>query len=316
MAFEVVDTRWDERIFIDVKGLRNALGEHIDDIVIRIPSVVELGPEGRLPLLRLQDTTRVGGVINETLKVQLPNAANLGTGCEIEVDVALVCVHAIDEANFGVVVGADLVPDGAELEPVVFVSDIGPHVGVSADRGCRRAEGRIPVNHQVLKKYQPGVHASAPVVAVQNIARFFVDAHYAEVRVSKESALHADHSVVGVRIRAVGTSLNVHNADFILAQRACHLRSAVNRNDLAGVGIDADLSAEKEKVLEAGREVEDASVLQEEWALFRKEELERGQIELLLVYIGVRKIGVSCQVGHQVRAQAVLDVHPSGIQRV
>ena len=124
MAFEVVDTRWDERIFIDVKGLRNALGEHIDDIVIRIPSVVELGPEGRLPLLRLQDTTRVGGVINETLKVQLPNAANLGTGCEIEVDVALVCVHAIDEANFGVVVGADLVPDGAELEPVVFVSDV------------------------------------------------------------------------------------------------------------------------------------------------------------------------------------------------
>lgn len=47
-------------ILAEVEWLSQLLREHVDNIVIRVGAVVELGPEGALPFLRLQHVMRVG----------------------------------------------------------------------------------------------------------------------------------------------------------------------------------------------------------------------------------------------------------------
>lgn len=61
-------------------------------------------------------------------------------------------------------------------------------------------------------------------------------------------------------------------------------------------------------------EVEDSRVLEEELALFWKEELVGRQVELLRVYVRVCKIGISGQIGNQVRTEADLYVHASRVK--
>src|SRR5215469_2014346 len=50
------------------------------------------------------------------------------------------------------------------------------------------------------------------------------------------------------------------------------------------------LTSQEKQVVEAGREIEDTGIFQEERALLREEQLVRRQIEQLLVDIGIGKI--------------------------
>ena len=61
MAREVVEAGRNIDVLVDVERLREALGEDVNDIVIRISAVVEIGAKGRLPFLSLQDSSSVGG---------------------------------------------------------------------------------------------------------------------------------------------------------------------------------------------------------------------------------------------------------------
>ena len=58
----------------------------------------------------------------------------------------------------------------------------------------------------------------------------------------------------------------------------------------------------------AAGEVEDAAALEEEVALLREEQAEAREVDLLLVDLDLREVGVDGEVGGQVRRDAVLDV--------
>src|SRR6266566_5374809 len=125
----------------------------------------------------------------------------------------------------------------------------------------------VTMDDQVLPKDQPTVHASGPVGGIKGASRFLIDTHDAYVRVTEQRALGAHYGVVDGGIRAIRARLHVHDADLIIAQRARQLPPCVHGYDLARNRVDPDLTAEKEQVLESGREVEDAGVLQEELPL-------------------------------------------------
>ena len=126
--------------------------------------------------------------------------------------------------------------------------------------------------------------------------------------------------------RVVG--LDVQRADGVAARLAGQSRPAENRHGLAAGQADAaaveDLrhvaAAEEARSAEtrgaelaarvAGRaaEVEDAAAFEEELPLLRKEQVEPRQVELRLVGLHLREVGVVGEVRGQVLRQAVLDV--------
>ena len=65
---------------------------------------------------------------------------------------------------------------------------------------------------------------------------------------------------------------------------------------IAGDGIDADLAAEKEEILIADVEVEDAGVFEKKLALFGDKDFEGSEIERLKVHFGVGEIGVAAEI--------------------
>ena len=58
----------------------------------------------------------------------------------------------------------------------------------------------------------------------------------------------------------------------------------------------------------APSEIEDAAPLQEKLSLFRKEEAESSQVNLLLVNLDLREVGVVGKISGQILGYAVLDV--------
>ena len=119
--------------------------------------------------------------------------------------------------------------------------------------------------------------------------------------------------------------LDVERADRPAADAAGEARAREQRNRIAG-RRQADLPAEEEdhvlrRVLAsaaataaaatagiAGAELEDAGVLEEEVALLREEQVEARQVDLLLVGLDLREVGVDGEVPRQSRRHAVLHV--------
>ena len=58
----------------------------------------------------------------------------------------------------------------------------------------------------------------------------------------------------------------------------------------------------------AAREVEHAAAFEEELALLRQEQVEARQVDLLLVDLDLREVGVDGEVGGEIRGDAVLHV--------
>jgi len=65
---------------------------------------------------------------------------------------------------------------------------------------------------------------------------------------------------------------------------------------LPGYRIDPNLAAKKQLVLIADIEVEYPGILQEELALLRNKDLERGQIKWFKIYFSIGEISVARQV--------------------
>src|SRR5216683_6838038 len=111
-------------------------------------------------------------------------------------------------------------------------------------------------------------------------------------------------------------SVHIHDAEFELAQRTRNFATTVDGNFLAGNGINTNLAAEKERIdIAAQGEIEYPGILQKELPLFWKEELVGREIKLLRVDIDIGEVRVGGEIGHQIRAQAELDVDATGVER-
>jgi hypothetical protein len=110
-----------------------------------------------------------------------------------------------------------------------------------------------------------------------------------------------------------------------LADLPGHAAADLNRYDPAAVEADAAaVEQERRRRLAvvaaaqpapaevaagaAAAEIEDAAAFKEEVALLRKEQVEARQVELLLIDLDLREVGVVGEVGHQVGGDAVLHV--------
>src|SRR5437879_2929951 len=139
----------------------------------------------------------------------------------------------------------------------------------------------------------------------------------APIRVTENRSFHVHHTVVGVRIGSFGARFHIHHSDFELAQRSRDFAAAIDGHHHFSRGrVDPNLTAEKQQVVEAGGKVKGAGILQKEWALLWEKQLVRLQVELLLIQIGVREISIYREIGHQIRAQPILDIDAARMQRL
>src|SRR5437879_8793562 len=112
-------------------------------------------------------------------------------------------------------------------------------------------------------------------------------------------------------IWAARTRFHVHHAQSQSSNSACQPRSTIERHLLAGHRINSNLPAEKQLILVAQVEIEDPSIFQKKLPLFRNKNLERRQVELLLIHVRVGEIRICCKIRNQIGAQPVLHIQSS-----
>ena len=136
-----------------------------------------------------------------------------------------------------------------------------------------------------------------------------------DAALAQDVAPHAHDREIG-RARAdvrhvVG--LDVQRADAVRPDAPGETAAAVDRHGPPGVEADAPAVEQHRRVAAAARhaaEREGVAVLEEELALLGKEQAEPRQVDLLLVGLDLREIGVEREVGDQVLRDGVLHVEP------
>src|SRR6266700_400855 len=156
------------------------------------------------------------------------------------------------------------------------------------------------VDHEVLTEDEPRVNASRLVVAIQHITGPLVDSHHSDIRAAPQRFLQPGNGIIRVGIWAARSRIDFHQPQRQTAKGARQFGPGIDWYLLAGDRIDPDLAAEKHLVLISQIEIEDPRVLQKKLALFGNENLERRQIELLLIDIGVCEIRISSEVQDKV----------------
>src|SRR5512146_401350 len=301
VAAPAVIARRNINILVQIERRSNALGKVVNDVIVGIGAVVEQGTEGRLPLLGLEHAAGVGGMEEKTFKIELAYAADAGPRFEIAVYVLRNAVIALQEADLGIEVAANLVFLGHEVEQVAAEGRRAAHIRLAAGQARGSRLRRHSRHHQVLGYHHASVQAAGLVVRVERIAGALVHPHYADIGLPEEGALDPHHPEVGVRIGAAGAGVHVHDAQVKAGQRAGDFGAPVDGHFLAGHGINADLAAEEEQIPFAiEREIEDAGVLQKKLPLLRKEELVGSEVELVDINVGIGEIGIAREVGDQV----------------
>ena len=104
------------------------------------------------------------------------------------------------------------------------------------------------------------------------------------------------------------------SADAELADLAGEAAAGIDRDDAAAVQADAPAVEQRRRAVAvpllpsgaAAAEVEDAAPFEEEVALLREEEAEARQVDLLLVDLDLREVGVDRDVRRQIGRDAVL----------
>ena len=151
---------------------------------------------------------------------------------------------------------------------------------------------------------QRRVRRKRPVV-VSAVDRVLADHDAAHLRPGQDvAAVAADEEVLpGAAER--GLCRDVHRSDVVASGLARQPGPAHDRDRLAGVR-QPDPPREEEvgeapEPAAAGADAEHAGVLEKEVPLLRKEEGEAGQVDLLLVHLHLREIGVQGEVQVQGR---------------
>ncbi len=150
------------------------------------------------------------------------------------------------------------------------------------------------------------------------VHRFLVDEHPAEPGAAVEILAVTCHQEVVGRLAVVFLGLQIHHRDVVAVDFPGEAPSAADVDRLARVR-QTDAAAEKQihQPLEALRaHAELPGVLEEEVALFWKEQLEPREVHLLLVDFGLREIGVDRQIERKPVPETVLHVGADVLQRV
>src|SRR5213596_3511251 len=108
-------------------------------------------------------------------------------------------------------------------------------------------------------------------------------------------------------VRAAGTGVDIHDAELQTTECAGQFCSAINRDLIARYGVDANLAAEKQLILVAQGEGENAGVLQEKVALLWKIYLEGCDIEGLQI-----EFRVAGEIQEQTGAESLLYIDARG----
>ena len=130
----------------------------------------------------------------------------------------------------------------------------------------------------------------------------------ADRRTVRQVAADAHHGEVGAGhgvFELVG--LHVEDANIEASRLARHATAAKNGNGLAGIG-DANAATEEEVDLAGVADAEEAGVLKEERPLFREEQVEPIQVDLLIVHFHLSEVSVHGRVQRKAGSKAVLQV--------
>src|SRR2546422_4709739 len=114
----VVNTDWNVDVLVDVKGQREALSKHVNDVVVRIRPVVKISPKRGLPFLCLDNAVRIRSMEDETLELHFPDTCEFGPSLESGVGKIADAVGALKKPNLRVEVGTDLSMLCFKVEPV------------------------------------------------------------------------------------------------------------------------------------------------------------------------------------------------------
>ena len=187
---------------------------------------------------------------------------------------------------------------------------------IAAGQSGRLCLRRKSADGDFLGDPQPAIEAERAVPAVDT-ARLAgggaVDEDAADGRSVPQILAHPNRrEVVGGRqVDALG--LHVHQADVDAVGVAGQPRAALDGHELAVVA-DADAAAEEQVDLAALADGEQPAVLEEERPLLGKEQVEPCQVDLLLVDLHLREVGVVGQVERHARRHADLAVDaPVGV---
>src|ERR1017187_4008785 len=121
MSIPLIEPHWNIDVLIDVEGLRQALGEDINEVVIAVGAVVELDAKSGLPLLSLQHLLRVVGMKDESKKVQFAHSAEPGTRLQVDFGRIAQTGAALVKADFGIEIRTDLAVFPEKLKPIGVV---------------------------------------------------------------------------------------------------------------------------------------------------------------------------------------------------
>ena len=186
--------------------------------------------------------------------------------------------------------------------------------------------GRVAADVQVFEEAEPGVHpvGEVPPQAVCGVGA--VRPHHPDGAAVQDVALQPEYREVRLR-GAGGRALPAAHGDraHVVVSEPPRDPGAPQNGDRAAV-FDANAAAEEEhrraaRWAEAARgprrrtaartaEVEDPLPLQEELALFREEEAEPGEVDLLRVGLDLGEVGVVGEVGGEPAGDPYLGVHP------
>src|SRR5258708_17037349 len=134
----VVNTARNVDVLVDVKGQREPLGKHINDVVVRVRAVVKISPKGGLPFLCLDNAVRIRSMEDETLELHFPDTCEFRPSLESGVGKIADAVGALKKADLRVEVGTDLPVFRFKVEPV------GPEVNSPTQLGLPPGIPRHP----------------------------------------------------------------------------------------------------------------------------------------------------------------------------
>src|SRR6266849_3021190 len=135
-------------ILVDVERNDQALGEDIHNVVVAIGAIIEVDAKRVLPLLRLQHMVSIGGMKDESFKVQLTHALDSGPNFEVGIEIVANAVLAFEASHLGIKVRPNFSMGTDQLQPVALVVEATSKIGLAGGEARRPRLGGEHVHRQ------------------------------------------------------------------------------------------------------------------------------------------------------------------------
>ena len=267
-------------------------------------AALEVHPAGFRLVLQVRDPLHVG------LEVHLPEPGGARPGRDPGARVYLPHRVPADEADSGIEPVADLDELGGGAQQVRVVGEAAADQAPVFRRGCLQAvcavEDARPdaLEGPDIAEEQAGVHSDHPV---EGAAARTVGEDRAHRRARKEVAPHPGDGEPLRREVAGGGGRHPHEAQGVGALPAGEAAAAEDGDRLAVVG-EADAAGEDDVRVAAFPELEVALAFQEDLAFLGKAEGEAAEVDLEVVHLFLREVGVPGEVGGEAGSDPPLQV--------